>query len=247
MQEFLALVNSLAARHGMVYGTAAAICVCLAWLGVRRFGSDLTAALRHFSHRKVLIVDKKHLLRHQVFLKLRDYAESRIQNLGCHCVLRKRIFGDLMLIRLNLYRKELENFIIGADFHKMPAEFQADVISFLSGFFRDWERAAAEDGIPAVVLNRFVAAIAIERTSLLAVAHSFASDYITGDSNYAQMNRLLDVICGLEEVIIVRLETTLDSMNGEISSLNYKGIECAHCKDCQSTHRPEPPTTDDGD
>lgn len=237
METFLSLIDRLNARYGLGYALLISGGIGLAWLTLNRFGSTLAGWLRHWSRRKLIIVDKRHLLGHQLFCKLRYYADSRFLNLKCQCVLRKRLFGDLMAIRLKVECKMLEDFIIHCNFHVMPAEFQSAVEGRISDFFRDWEREAADAGIPPVVLGRFIAAITPMRQSLMSyVGKSFVSDYITGDSNYAQMNRLLDVISGLEELIIVQLESTLDSMNGEISGLDYKGIVCTHCPQCQSTH-----------
>ncbi|MBO4620172.1 MAG: hypothetical protein J5654_08685 [Victivallales bacterium] len=237
MDTFLSLLDRLNARYGIFYAILISGGIGLLWIAINRFGSTIAGWLRHWSRRKLIIVDKGHLLGHQLFFKLRHYTESRLVNLNCQCVLRKRLFGDLMTIRLNVEYKMLQEFIKRSNFHVMPAEFQATVEAEITAFFHDWEREAAEAGIPGVVLERFVAAITPMRQSLLSyVGKSFVSDYITGDSNYAQMNRLLDVISGLEELIIVQLESTLDSMNGEISGLDYKGIICTHCPQCQSTH-----------
>ena len=184
-------------------GWTITICLIVLLMVISIFAKSLSGILGKYIQdsvlQKKLFRRKLIISKHPLFSKYRLLVNQRIKFLRCECPLRKKIFTDLMIIRIETYDKILKDFIKRDDINRLSVmEFQFTINELILKIFNEWEARAKEHGIPSVVIAHF------------------------------------DNLCGLEEAMIVKLEMSLDSMNGEISNSKYQGIKCQKCEICQS-------------
>lgn len=180
---------------------------------------------------------KVNLAKHPLFAKYQFLKNQRIKYIRCKCPLRKKIFTDLMLIRIDVYDRNLKSFIKRKDLDSLtPIEFKYAINELLLKIFSEWETLASQQDIPRVVIHKTVLAIEDVRYIVSELTDSISNSCYSYDSNQHRTSAIFDVFNGVEEAIITKLEESLDQMNGEISGIKYKDIECLHCEHCQSKH-----------
>lgn len=177
------------------------------------------------------------IAKHPIFTKYHFLMNQRIKHLRCHCPLRKKIFTDLMLARIEAYNSNLKEFVKREDINNLSIiEFQYTMNELLLKIFTEWETNVHQQEIPAVIIGKFLKAIEDTRRLIVALTESISSSSYSYENNLFRLSAIFDVFNGLEEAIIAQLEESLDQMNGEISNTEYKGVTCMHCIHCQSKH-----------
>ena len=199
---------------------------------------ELIIGLTHsIIQKEVLKFNKNGLLRHPIFSKFKYLEQQRLKFLKCQCPLRRNIFSDLMIIRVKSMEFILRDFVTNSDVGAYSeSDCQFKLMSIVYDIFLKWEEEAKKAGIPDAVMNKFLDCVQDIRDGLIAYIHTSSNSYSNFNNNYAKVYALLDIISGFEELLIIRLEMEIDSMNGEISNSEYKGLKCEHCVHCQSTH-----------
>jgi len=133
----------------------------------------------------------------------------------------------------------LREFIFNRDLTKMPpSDFQYRLNNLMCEIFAEWEAKALAEEIPQVVVEKFVLEVQDIRSALLSFIQSLNTSYFSYENNRLKFKALLDMLCGFEELVAIRFETSLDQMNGEISQSVYKGLKCLDCVHCQSVKAP---------
>lgn len=198
------------------------------------FGKHLQDSILQRSFFKL---KKINIAKHPIFTKYHFLINQRIKHLRCHCPLRKKIFTDLMLARIESYDHNLKEFVKREDINSLSVvEFQYTMNELLLKIFTEWEANVHQQEIPAVIIGKFLEAIDDTRRLIVALTESISGSYYSYENNLFRVSAIFDVFNGLEEVIITQLEESLDQMNGEISNTEYKGTVCMHCVHCQSKH-----------
>ena len=140
-----------------------------------------------------------------------------------------------MIIRIETYDKILKDFIKRDYINRLSVmEFQFTINELILKIFNEWEARAKEHGIPSVVIAHFAKETGDIRNLLIMFLQHIAGSTYTYEDNISRVSAVFDNLCGLEEAMIVKLEMSLDSMNGEISNSKYQGIKCQKCEICQS-------------
>lgn len=229
----------LALKESVGWGTASMIVIFVltivtCWKKLIELIIGLTNSI---IQKEILEFNKKGLLRHPIFSKFKYLEQQRLKFLKCKCPLRQSIFSDFMIIRVKSIEFTLKDFITNSDIEDCSeSDFQFELISIIYNMFLKWEEETKKAGIPNAVMNRFLNCVQDIREGLIAYIYTSSNSYSNFKNNYAKVYSLLDIISGFEELLIIRLELEIDSMNGEISNCEYKGIKCEHCIHCQSTH-----------
>ena len=210
---------------------------------------DIAIGLLHsLIQKEFLKFNRNGVLRHPLFFKLKYLEQQRLKFLKCQCPLRKKIFRDLMIIRVKCMDFVLKDFVNNNDIGKYSeSECKFKLSSIIYDIFLRWEEESKRAEIPEVVINRLLECIQDIRDGIIAYINTSSNSYSNFNNNYAKVYALLDIISGFEELLIIRLEMKIDSMNGEISNCEYKGIKCEHCIHCQSTHCQHNKTTGEMD
>ena len=220
-------------------GWTITICLIVLLMVISIFAKSLSGILGKYIQdsvlQKKLFRRKLIISKHPLFSKYRLLVNQRIKFLRCECPLRKKIFTDLMIIRIETYDKILKEFIKRDDINRLSVmEFQFTINELILKIFNEWEARAKEHGIPSVVIAHFAKETGDIRNLLIMFLQHIAGSTYTYEDNISRVSAVFDNLCGLEEAMIVKLEMSLDSMNGEISNSKYQGIKCQKCEICQS-------------
>lgn len=187
--------------------------------------------------KRIFRMRKVNLIHHPIFSKYRLLINQRIKYLRCRCPLRKKLFTDLMLIRIEAYDSILKEFIRREELNELSVvEFQYATNELLLRIFAEWETNAKVQEIPPAVTSRFGEATGDIRNLLVFFVSSVSNSSYSYEDNRSRVSAIFDMLCGLEEAIMMKLEESLDEMNGEISETTYKGLKCLNCDVCQSRH-----------
>lgn len=187
-----------------------------------------------FLQSEIMKFNSSGLKKHPLFSKLEFLREKRIKFLKCQCPLRRKIFGDLMVIRIKAMEFILSDFVKQDLSQYSDADFQFKLSSMIYDIFLKWEEDAKKEGIPSIIVTRFIDVVQDIRDGIVSYIQTSSNSYSNFKNNYVKMYSLLDIISGFEELLMIRIELELDDMNGEISSCEYKGNKCQHCSHCQS-------------
>ena len=194
-------------------------------LGLALFYKQILKLLWDYTHSflqsEIMKFNSSGLKKHPLFLK-------------CQCPLRRKIFGDLMIIRIKAMEFILSDFVKQDLSQYSDADFGFKLSSMIYDIFLKWEEDAKKEGMPEVIVERFLDLVQDIRDGIVSYIQTSSNSYSNFRNNYAKMYSLLDIISGFEELLMIRIELELDAMNGEISSCEYKGIKCEHCQHCQS-------------
>jgi hypothetical protein len=166
--------------------------------------------------------------------KLEHMRDYNIKKINIKCLKRREVFRDFATNRVNnliLFIKSLKDI----DFSKFNNEEL--FFFFTENIFKIKEASSQEVigmGIPKEVIERMKV---IENdevkifNNLVANICASNSDYI---SNNEKVAVIIDFLCALSGVSIVNAENAVDSLNGQLDDLVYKGHSCDNCNisDC---------------
>ena len=177
------------------------------------------------------------LLNHPIFAKYKFLLNQRLKYINCHCELRKKIFCDLMILRIEVYNKIIKEFAQRKDINQLSiVEFQYEMKELMFRTLSEWKEKAILEGIPKVVINRFIESTEDIRESFFLFVQSVSNSTYSYANNVSRTSAIFEMLSAFEEALLIKLEESLDDMNGEISGSIYKGIACKNCPTCQSKH-----------
>lgn len=232
-EAYITLVNEM----GLVKALTVMCLFIVITISLQAVCKELWRYVKWGFQKKLIKIDKASLLNHALFKKYHFFITQRLKHLHCLCILRKKIFADLLTIRLKTFDEKIREFLETEDLGKMsPSDFQFKTSELLYTIYSTWEESAAKQEIPAVVIDTFRQNMEPIRQTMDSFINTAPSSYYTYESSYARLNALFDMMCGFEELVLMELEQTLDNMNGEISGCTYRGFSCQHCEVCQSRH-----------
>lgn len=166
-----------------------------------------------------------------VFQRLNHY-QILVQGVKTTCPIRKAIYLDLMTERIRLLQEDLKRFI-ATDLSKYSkAELQVEIFNLLDTVRIKFLTYCNKQGIPEPLMHRIDEIVFANREYTMSQIKVFCfSDYLYRN-NYARMGEILNTICLAASWYMGAFEKVLESLNGDISTLNYKGISCRKCKVC---------------
>ena len=104
-------------------GWTITICLIVLLMVISIFAKSLSGILGKYIQdsvlQKKLFRRKLIISKHPLFSKYRLLVNQRIKFLRCECPLRKKIFTDLMIIRIETYDKILKDFIKRDDINRL--------------------------------------------------------------------------------------------------------------------------------
>ena len=236
IEDIVKIFSALKEQVG-VFGTIIILTVGTAiFLGRKKIFSWLMNFFYSVFQREIFRFNRSGIMKHPFFNKLKYLKNQRLKFLKCQCPLRKKIFSDLMIIRVNALETILTSTFSKENFSDISdGELQFKLSGMMYDIFSKWEEDARKEGMPEIIILRFVSSFQDIRDGIISYIQTSSNSYSNFKNNYAKIYALLDILSGFEELIIIRMELELDSMNGEISNSKYKGIQCEHCTVCQST------------
>lgn len=165
---------------------------------------------------------------------LRDY---NVKKIAIKCIKRREIFRDFATNRLNnliQFVKSLKE----VDFSKFNNEEL--FFYFTENIYKTKEISTSEVlrlGIPVEVIDR----IKIIENDEVKIFNNLVSNICASNSDYISNNEkvavIIDFLCALSGVSIVNAENSIDSLNGQLDDIIYKGHSCGNCSNVNCEKR----------
>ena len=226
-------LGALALKIYMDYGlilTLIIFLVAAALYDIMRCGSRyLRALMSHmlFSRRKARLVN------HVLFHKLDTLLKYRIGNMNINCLLRNKLFTDLLIIKVTAVKTVLADFATADVDGLSAADFRQAVADRLSAIAFMWSSTALKDGIPAIAVEKFKIQNDIWGHVLDLVMLDQCLVTTTYQTNSERLDTIFDMIGSFEIHCFSDVEKVVAHLNGEISACTYKGLTCNNCSpDC---------------
>lgn len=235
-EQHITFFKAIQEQHGWIIATSVAAIIII----VTVFAKGIVSALgKHLQesilHKGVFSLRKINIENHPIFSKYRYLLNQRLKHIVCRCPLRKKIFIDLMLIRVETYDRMIKEFVKRKDLNQLSVtEFLYATNELVLSIISEWEDTARNKGIPEVVIRKFDEQTNDTRNALKQFMQAVANSTYSYQDNISRMSAILDMLSGYEEAILIKLEESMALLNGEISESSYKGLTCLNCVNCQS-------------
>lgn len=213
------------------FGAIGVVMVLVAFLVVSQF-SDLGKRVNKVVVEKIFNKKKKFNIPYDAFIrKIEHIRDYNIKKVEIKCKKRREVFVDFATNRMNNFISFLKS-IRDKDFSSLNNDEL--YYFFIEEIYKTRENSSIEVsrmGIPYDVVERM---IVIEEdeikifNSLVANICASNSDYI---SNGEKVAVVIDFLCALLSMTVVNAETAIDSLNGQLDDLVYRGYGCDNCKD----------------
>jgi hypothetical protein len=161
--------------------------------------------------------------------KLEHMRDYNIKKINIKCLKRRDVFRDFATNRINnliLFIKQLKD----VDFNKFNNEEL--FFFFTENIFKIKEISSQEVvgmGIPIEVVER----MKIIENDEVKIFNNLVANICASNSDYISNNEkvavIIDFLCALSGVSIVNAENAVDSLNGQLDNLVYKGHSCENC------------------
>lgn len=172
------------------------------------------------------------LKKHQTFSDLDFLLKHQLKDVNTDCVLRKQLYIDIVGERIKSLKKALQK-LVNEDLEALSShEFLLKIQSELDDASVQSFNNAKINGVPSFVLQSFDEELAnIGQFYRKQMKTTCYNNYIYKD-NKSKMCSILDMLSNSTEYYMNILQQKLASFNGNITSLEYKGLSCHHCKNC---------------
>lgn len=161
--------------------------------------------------------------------KLEHMRDYNIKKINIKCLKRRDVFRDFATNRINnliLFIKQLKD----VDFNKFNNEEL--FFFFTENIFKIKEISSQEVtgmGVPIEVVER----MKIIENDEVKIFNNLVANICASNSDYISNNEkvavIIDFLCALSGVSIVNAENAVDSLNGQLDNLIYKGHSCENC------------------
>lgn len=171
---------------------------------------------------------------HLLFKRLDTLITYSVPNMNVPCPLRRRVFQDLLLIKYKAVY-DVTSELVAQDVNKMPAaDFKELIAAALQREEVLIKARAAEAGIPGVVVEHFYMANADKDKLLRSVIIDYTTTTADDARNSDRLSAMLELLGSLLVFSFSSVEHVVNELNGEISSIDYKGVKCPACQrgDC---------------
>lgn len=174
---------------------------------------------------------------HTIFYHLKLMIDHQIPVIDIRCPLRNRIFKKLLDIKLKDFRTCVE-----ALTNRFTQDDDLDLsVAFIAMFIEhnhNWTESAKRAGVPEAAITKFNEFYNAYSKPLESIVQDLASSQKLLVNNKAEkLNIILDIIKSMIVASYLASEKTLNSLNGEISSVVFEGEKCRNCQPkCDIVH-----------
>jgi hypothetical protein len=224
-KELFALLEGAYKAHGLLSFLSVLISIlCFVFIYELIKAVISTGKLPAIFNRK----HKRPLGSHAVFERLNSIIDYQIGNLKINCPLRNKVFKRILIVRFEIMRDLLKE-EAARDFDEITQE-QLGIIwkTFLARLENEWCEKTKLIGIPSVVVSKFyelrenIARAVDEITNNLCVR--------SGDTEET-VSFIFDIIVSLETSSLFTAGAAINSLNGELSNVEFEGAKCMKCND----------------
>lgn len=222
-QVFVILLNK--------YGIAGAIFIFTMILSL--FYGSVVGCKYLFNYLMEKCKNKKIKLKnHHFFIELDYLMNHKLKDVKTTCVIRKKLYVDIMKIRIDNLKKIFSNFV-KEDISGLAAkDLYYKVLSALDDANTAAITGAVSEGVPIFVLDSMnEKRKMINKLYYNAIKGYCYNNYIYSNNNQ-RMYAILQLIGIYVECYMNVLQENLAEFNGNVKSLNYKGVSCMDCSYC---------------
>lgn len=177
-------------------------------------------------------------INYDVFIRklehIRDYNVKKVQ---VTCVKRREVFRDFASNRINNLIQFIKS-LKEVDFSKMNNEEL--FFYFTENIYKTKENSTNEVsmmGIPTGVIER----IKVIENDEVKIFNNLVANICASNSDYISNNEkvavIIDFLCALAGVSVVNAETSIESLNGQLDGIVYKGHSCENCSNAACPKR----------
>ena len=174
----------------------------------------------------------KLLLKHECFAKLDHIVSHRLNNIQVKCIIRKRLYQDIMKERISCISEALKELVKDDIFSLSSSELFYHIEAAFDDSNTKARSKLVADGIPDFLLEAMNDKIKLSwEFEKKHIKHCCYGGYLY-KNNYDRMYQVLNITSTMIENYMNTLESTLGEFNGDIKELEYKGVTCAGCTSC---------------
>ena len=240
MEEFLrGIFVRIASNYGYDVACLVIFIIVLVYLILRNFGIKLGDKIPKIIY-DVFRLEKKRpnnrmeLREHLLFQKINYWLNYRLKNIQTSCIIREKLFADILSIRFKIMMEEYKKLIECEQYEKLDNEkFGLIVLSTMEDIYSRWYKECEEQGIPKFLIDQFDDYLGkFVGMGRMAIVSIFDANFVN-TNNHSKLYITLSLVCSFEEWLLSELERMLNSFNGEIANLTYKGVKCQICPKCE--------------
>lgn len=192
--------------------------------------SDFGRRLNKIIFEKISNNKKGVEINYDVFIrKLEHIRDYKVRKIAVSCIKRREVFRDFASNRINNLIKFIKS-LKEVDFSKMDNEEL--FFYFTENIYKTKETSTGEVsmmGIPIEVIDR----IKVIEDDEVKIFNNLVANICASNSDYISNNEkvavIIDFLCALAGVSIVNAENSIDSLNGQLDGIIYKGHSCDKC------------------
>lgn len=192
--------------------------------------SDFGRRLNKIIVEKIFKGKKNIDINYDIFIrKLEHIRDYNVKKIAIACIKRREVFRDFATNRLNNLIKFIKS-LKEVDFKKMNNEEL--FFYFTENIYKTKELSTSEVshlGIPIEVIER----IKVIENDEVKIFNNLVANICASNSDYISNNEkvavIIDFLCALSGVSVVNAENSIESLNGQLDGLVYKGHSCENC------------------
>lgn len=192
--------------------------------------SDFGRRLNKIIVERIFNGNKNIDINYDIFIrKLEHIRDYNVKQIAIMCGKRREVFRDFATNRLNNLIKFVKS-LKEVDFKKMNNEEL--FFYFTENVYKARELSNSEVsclGIPIEVVKR----IEVIENDEVKIFNNLVANICASNSDYISNNEkvavIIDFLCALSGVSVVNAETSIESLNGQLDGLVYKGHSCENC------------------
>lgn len=200
--------------------------------------SDFGRRLNKIIVEKIFKGNKNIDINYDIFIrKLEHIRDYNVKKIAITCIKRREVFRDFATNRLNNLIKFVKS-LKEVDFKKMNNEEL--FFYFTENIYKTKELSTSEVshlGIPIEVIER----IKVIENDEVKIFNNLVANICASNSDYISNNEkvavIIDFLCALSGVSVVNAENSIESLNGQLDGLVYKGHSCENCSNATCPKR----------
>ncbi len=226
---FIELFGNMVSRYGLLMSLLLIGIVISVSFNCNQAIRAVVGFIRHrFGRLAGMQVD----LSKSIFFSEMKYMIDRLNDINCSCVLRRKLYHDIMKERLVCINDAIEEFI-KRDFMALPPkELAIEMMQCLDEANRVAAQRMIDNQVPEFIIKAMQEEIDIEWKFEKKRVRVLCDSEYSHEDNSTRISSVMQMIITGMKMQCALLEDALASFNGDIKKLNYHGIECMDCKLC---------------
>ena len=172
------------------------------------------------------------LLKHDCFIKLDHVIKHRLNNINVKCIIRKKLYQDIMRERVTCILDEFRQLVREDIFSWNNSSLYYRIEAALDDSNEKAKSQLLASNVPEFILDAMNEKIMYSWSFHKKYIKHLCYNHALYHTNFDRLTVILDFLAVMVEEYMNTLESTLGEFNGDIKDLDYKGVKCAGCSIC---------------